>query len=203
MTSNISYDKIIVSIDIFDDIVYTKRESKHHFLGGSNMFNIGDKVVYPMHGAGVIESIEEREILGERRKYYIMKMPIGDMKVMIPLDQMEDIGIRKVIDPEEVENVLEVLSSDLTKMHQNWNHRYRANMDMLKSGDIYEIAEVVRNLTLMDKEKGLSTGERKMLSNARQILISEIVLVAEISEEEASSLVETVILQHTIPDTAL
>src|SRR5690606_13300629 len=143
---------------------------------------------YPMHGAGVIESIEEREILGERRKYYIMKMPIGDMKVMIPLDQMEDIGIRKVIDSEEVENVLEVLSSDITKMHQNWNHRYRANMDMLKSGDIYEIAEVVRNLTLMDKEKGLSTGERKMLSNARQILISEIVLVAEISEEEASNL---------------
>lgn len=167
------------------------------------MFNIGEKVVYPMHGAGVIESIEEREILGERRKYYIMRMPIGDMKVMIPLDQMDDIGIRKVIDSEEIENVLEVLASDTTKMHQNWNRRYRANMDLIKTGDVYEIAEVVRNLTLMDKEKGLSTGERKMLSNARQILISEIVLVAELSEEEASNLVESVILQQTVPDTAL
>ncbi|MBU5678164.1 CarD family transcriptional regulator [Alkaliphilus sp. MSJ-5] len=167
------------------------------------MFNIGEKVVYPMHGAGVIESIEEREILGERRKYYIMRMPIGDMKVMIPLDQIDDIGIRKVIDSEEIENVLDVLASDTTKMHQNWNRRYRANMDLIKTGDVYEIAEVVRNLTLMDKEKGLSTGERKMLSNARQILISEIVLVAEVSEEEASNLVESVILQQTVPDTAL
>lgn len=167
------------------------------------MFNIGERVVYPMHGAGVIESIEEREILGERRKYYIMKMPIGDMQVMIPLDQMDEIGIRKVIDSEEIENVLDVLSSDTTKMNPNWNRRYRANMDLIKSGDIYEIAEVVRNLTLMDKEKGLSTGERKMLSNARQILMSEIVLVAEISEEEASNLIETVILGQNASDTAL
>jgi CarD family transcriptional regulator len=149
------------------------------------MFNIGEKIVYPMHGAGVIESIEEREILGEKRKYYIMKMPIGNMQVMIPLDQMEDIGIRKVIDFKEIENVLDVLASETTKMHKNWNRRYRANMELIKTGDIYEIAEVVRNLTLRDKEKGLSTGERKMLSNARQILISEIVLVAEISEESA------------------
>jgi len=167
------------------------------------MFNIGERVVYPMHGAGVIESIEEREILGARRKYYIMKMPIGDMQVMIPLDQMDDIGIRKVINSEEIENVLDVLTSDTTKMHQNWNRRYRANMDLIKSGDIYEIAEVVRNLTLMDKAKGLSTGERKMLSNARQILLSEVVLVAEISEQEASNLIETAIFQQVLPDTAL
>lgn len=167
------------------------------------MFNIGEKVVYPMHGAGVIESIEEREILGEKRKYYIMKMPIGDMQVMIPLDQMDDIGIRKVIDSEEVENVLAILASDTTGMHQNWNRRYRANMDLIKSGDIYEIADVVRNLTLMDKEKGLSTGERKMLSNARQILMSELVLVTEVSEQEASDLIETVIVEQKIPDTAL
>ena len=167
------------------------------------MFNIGEKVVYPIHGAGVIESIEEREILGERRKYYIMKMPIGDMQVMIPLDQIDDIGIRKVIDVEEIGSVLEILASDTTKMHQNWNRRYLANMDLIKTGDIYEVADVVRNLTLMEKEKGLSTGERKMLNNARQILLSEIVLVAEISEEEASKLVEKVILQQEMPDTAL
>lgn len=170
------------------------------------MFNIGEKIVYPMHGAGVIESIEEREILGEKRKYYIMQMPIGDMQVMIPLDQVDDIGIRKVIDSKEVENVLDVLGSEITKMHKNWNRRYRANMDLIKTGDIYEIAEVVRNLTLMDKEKGLSTGERKMLSNARQILVSEIVLVAGIHEEEAISLIEDVILKQnttTMPDAAL
>lgn len=167
------------------------------------MFNIGEKIVYPMHGAGVIESVEEKEILGERRKYYIMRMPIGDMKVMIPLDQMDDIGIRKVIGSEEVKNVLDLLSSDKTKMNKNWNRRYRANMDMIKSGDVYEVAEVVRNLTLMDNEKGLSTGERKMLSNARQILISEIVLVAELSEEKALELVEKTILEEVKPDTAL
>lgn len=166
------------------------------------MFNIGEKIVYPMHGAGVIESVEEKEILGERRKYYIMRMPIGDMKVMIPLDQMDDIGIRKVIDSEEVKNVLDLLSSDTTSMHKNWNRRYRANMDMIKSGDIYELADVVRNLTLMDKEKGLSTGERKMLSNARQILISEVVLVAELSEEEACELIEKTILEGAEPNTA-
>ncbi len=166
------------------------------------MFNIGEKIVYPMHGAGVIESVEEKEILGERRKYYIMRMPIGDMKVMIPLDQMDDIGIRKVIDSEEVKNVLNLLSSDTTSMHKNWNRRYRANMDMIKSGDIYELADVVRNLTLMDKEKGLSTGERKMLSNARQILISEVVLVAELSEEEACELIEKTILEGAEPNTA-
>lgn len=166
------------------------------------MFNIGEKIVYPMHGAGVIESVEEKEILGERRKYYIMRMPIGDMKVMIPLDQMDDIGIRKVIDSEEIKNVLDLLSSDTTSMHKNWNRRYRANMDMIKSGDIYELADVVRNLTLMDKEKGLSTGERKMLSNARQILISEVVLVAELSEEEACELIEKTILEGAEPNTA-
>ncbi len=161
------------------------------------MFNIGEKIVYPMHGAGVIESIEEREILGERKKYYIMKMPIGDMQVMIPLDQIADIGIRKVIDTKEIEDVLDVLADDITEMHKNWNRRYRANMELIKTGDVYEIAEVVRNLTIMDNEKGLSTGERKMLSNARQILISEIVLVAEMTEEEAITLIEEVILKQT------
>lgn len=170
------------------------------------MFDIGEKIVYPMHGAGVIESIEEKEILGEKRKYYIMKMPIGDMQVMIPLDQIDDIGVRKVIESNEVENVLDVLASETTTMHKNWNRRYRANMDLIKTGDIYEIAEVVRNLTLMDKEKGLSTGERKMLSNARQILISEIALVSEIEEKEAITLIEDIILKQdttTMPDAAL
>lgn len=153
------------------------------------MFNIGDKIVYPMHGAGIIEGIEEKEILGEKRKYYIMRMPIGDMKVMIPVDNIEEIGIREVIKYEEVSKVIDILKGDCTKMPQNWNRRYRANMEKIKSGDIYEIAAVVRNLMLRDFEKTLSTGERKMLNNAKQMLISEIVLAGNSSEEETEKLI--------------
>lgn len=157
------------------------------------MFSIGDKVVYPMHGAGIIESIEEKEILGKKRKYYIMKMPLGDMKVMIPLDNVEDIGLRDIISLTEVEQVMAVLNDDISKMHMNWNRRYRANMDRIKSGDIYEVAAVVRNLMLRDKEKGLSTGERKMLGNAKQILVSELVLARGIDERTAEELINTAI----------
>jgi CarD family transcriptional regulator len=133
------------------------------------VFKVGDKVVYPMHGAGIIEAIEEREVLGEMQRYYIMRMPIGDMKVMIPVNNSEGIGLREVVNGEEVKKVFEILRAQKTKMSANWNRRYRANLEKIKSGDIYEVAEVVRNLAYRDKEKGLSTGERKMLDNARQI----------------------------------
>ena len=157
------------------------------------MFEIGDKVVYPMHGAGIIEGIEEREILGEKQSYYILRFPVGDMKVMIPIDSVEQVGIREVIPVEEVDKVVEFLSSDQTHMSSNWNKRYRQNMEKIKSGDIYEVAEVVRNLMLRDREKGLSTAERKMLTNARQILISEIVLSKDADEEEVTALIDGVI----------
>lgn len=162
-------------------------------LGGYSMFNIGDKVVYPMHGAGIIESIEEKEILGDRRKYYILKLPLRNMKVMIPLDNVEAMGLREIISQKEVEQVLAVLNDDESKMPQNWNRRYRANMDKIKSGDIYEVAGVVRNLMLRDKEKGLSTGERKMLNNAKQILISELVLVNDCDEISIEQLINDAI----------
>lgn len=154
------------------------------------MFNIGDKVVYPMHGAGVIEAIEEKEILGERQKYYVMRMPIGDMKVMIPIKNIKDIGVRQVAGEEEIEEVFNILRGDKSKMSSNWNRRYRANMEKIKSGNIFQIAEVVRNLALRDKEKGLSTGERKMLDNAKHILVSEIVLSKCMDETKAIQLVE-------------
>ncbi|KAB3533597.1 CarD family transcriptional regulator [Alkaliphilus pronyensis] len=154
------------------------------------MYNIGDKIVYPMHGAGIIEAIEEKEILGVRRKYYIMKMPLDDMRVMIPLDTIDGIGIRQVIPNEEVEKVIAVLEANETKMPQNWNRRYRANMDRLKTGDVYEVAEVVRNLVLRDREKSLSTGERKILNNAKQILLSEIILATGLVEDEVKGLIE-------------
>lgn len=152
------------------------------------MFEIGDKIVYPMHGAGTIENIELKEILGKKREYFIMKMPIGEMKVMIPIDNMQEVGVREIISKEEMEEVITILKGDKGKMPQNWNRRFRLNMDKIKSGDIYEIAAVVRNLMLLDKEKGLSTGERKMLNDAKQMLISEMVLVCELTLEETEEL---------------
>ncbi len=154
------------------------------------MFNIGDKIVYPMHGAGVIEAIEEKEILGTKRKYYIMRIPLDDMKVMIPMDSMEGVGIRQIITKDEVESVIAVLEANETKMPQNWNRRYRANMDRIKSGDIFEVAEVVRNLVLRDREKSLSTGERKILNNARQILLSEMILATGLPSDQVVTIIE-------------
>ncbi|HLR20384.1 MAG TPA: CarD family transcriptional regulator [Tissierellaceae bacterium] len=153
------------------------------------MFKIGDKIVYPMHGAGIIENIEEKEILGEKRSYFIMKMPIGEMKVMVPVDNVDEVGVREVISKEEMEKVMEVLGRDKTEMSSNWNRRFRANMDRIKSGDILEIAGVVKNLMLRDEEKTLSTGERKMLNDAKQMLVSEMVLVCDLTIEEVEDLI--------------
>jgi len=147
------------------------------------VFSVGDKVVYPMHGAGIIEAIEQKEVLDRVEKYYIMRMPIGDLRVMIPMSSCDELGLREVIDEEGVRQVFEVLKAETTSMSQNWNRRYRANMEKIKTGDIFEVAEVVRNLSARDREKGLSTGERKMLENARQILISELVLAQDTTEE--------------------
>ncbi|MCC3145109.1 CarD family transcriptional regulator [Halanaerobium sp. Z-7514] len=148
------------------------------------MYKIGDKVVYPNHGAGTIVGIETKTILDEKKKYYIMKLPIGEMKVMIPVDKIDKIGIRDVISEQKADDVFKLLNGEKSKMSQNWNRRYRANQEKLKTGDIFEVAEVVRNLSIRDREKGLSTGEKKMLSNARKILISELVLAKDMDEEE-------------------
>ncbi len=157
------------------------------------MFHIGDKVVYPMHGAGIIESIEEKEILGEKRNYYVMRIPIGDMKVMVPMDSVEEIGLRQVIDDAGFQKVMAILNERKSPMSTNWNRRYRANMEKIKSGNIYEVAEVVRNLMLRDREKALSSGEKKMLDYARQILISELVLSKGQEEGKVLSLIERVL----------
>ena len=153
------------------------------------MFNIGDKIVYPMHGAGTIDAIEEKNILGEKHNYYIIKMP-GEVKVMVPTDKAEEVGVRNIINKEEAAKVMSVLGQNETEMSQNWNNRYRDNMDKMKSGDVYEVADVVRNLSFKQKEKGLSTGEKKMLNNAKQILVSELVLAEHASQEEVEKLVE-------------
>ena len=157
------------------------------------MFTIGDKIVYPMHGAGVIEQIEEKKILGEVRKYYILKVPCGDMKIMIPVDGIRQIGVRAVVSFDELVDVMNILESETSEMSANWNRRYRENMDKLKTGDVLEVAEVVRNLIRTDREKKLSTGEKKMLTNAKQILSSELILIMGIDVNEANSIIDEVV----------
>ena len=153
------------------------------------MFNVGDKIVYPMHGAGTIDAIEEKDILGEKQNYYIIKMP-GEVKVMVPISKASDIGVRSVIDKAEAGKVLEVLEANETEMSNNWNKRYKENIEKMKSVSIYEVADVVRNLSYKQKENVLSTGEKKMLNNAKQILVSELVLAEHASENEVENLVE-------------
>jgi len=149
------------------------------------MFNIGDKIVYPMHGAGVIEAIEDQEILGAKKKYYVMHMPLGGIKVMIPLDNVEKVGLRDVILDHAVDEVMDILENSAQEPADgNWNRRYRANMDKIKSGNIFKVAEVARSLLLREEGKGLSSGERRMLENTRQILASELMMVKGINRDE-------------------
>jgi len=152
------------------------------------LFNVGDKIVYPMHGAGTIDSIEEKNVLGKNQAYYVIKGPAG-VKLMVPTDKAEEIGVRNIIGKEEAAKVISILGEDETEMSQNWNKRYRDNMDKMKSGNVYEVADVVRNLSFKQKEKGLSAGEKKMLSNAKQILISELVLAEHASQDEIEEII--------------
>ena len=156
------------------------------------MFNVGDKIVYPMHGAGTIVSIEEKDVLGERQPYYILKMP-GEVKVMVPIAKAEDIGVRNIIDKESASKVFTSLASITPEVSMNWNKRYKDNTDKMKSGDIYELTEVVRNLSFKQKEKGLSTKEKNMLTNARQILVSELDLAEHATQDEIETQIEDTI----------
>ncbi len=156
-------------------------------------YTIGDKIVYPVHGAGVIESIEDREIMGEKKEYYIMKMPIGDMQVMIPVANAEEIGIRDVIDKEEADKVLAAFRMCSTEMDANWNKRCRENSVKIKSGDIYEVAQVVKSLMYRDKTRGLSTGERKMLNSAKQIMVSELVMAKSAKQSEIENIMNEIV----------
>ncbi|MEE0867487.1 MAG: CarD family transcriptional regulator [Clostridia bacterium] len=164
------------------------------------MYNIGDSVVYPMHGAGVIEGIEVKEVLGKEQSYYVMRIPIGDMKVMIPMANAKEIGMRDVIDRDKAEEVMRAFRTVETDVIQNWSKRFRDNMVRIKSGNIFEVSAVVKSLMLRDKQKGLSTGERKMLSNAKQIMISEIVVATgndrDSIEERLSSMIDDELSGH-------
>ena len=143
------------------------------------MFQIGDYIVHPMHGAGVIESVVTKKISGQQRDYYVLKLPVGDMVVMVPVAGCENIGVRSIISKSEAENIFESFKELEVSMTQNWNKRYRENMDKIKSGNLLDVASVVKGLMCRDNERGLSTGERKMLHSAKQILISELVIATE------------------------
>ena len=150
-------------------------------------FMIGDNVVYPHHGAGQVIKKEDKEILGEVRQYLTIKILHNDMTVMVPCENAGKAGLRRVIDEDTVKKVLAVLSDDVSEMPKNWNRRFKHNRDKIKTGDIYELAEVVRNLAVREQDKGLSTGEKQMYTRAKKILASEMMYALEKTEDEAEA----------------
>jgi CarD family transcriptional regulator len=150
-------------------------------------FEIGDHVVYPHHGAGQVIKKEERNILGEVRQYLTIKILHNDMTVMVPCENAGKAGLRRVIDEETVKKVLGVLTDDCSDMPKNWNRRFKHNRDKIKTGDIYELAEVVRNLAVREQQKGLSTGEKQMYTRAKKVLASELMYALEMTESEAEA----------------
>src|SRR5262249_46706772 len=146
--------------------------------------------VYPHHGAGTVVKREKRDVLGEKREYLTIKILHNDMTVNVPAENAELVGLRKVIDEEAVKKVVKYLASGGTEMRKNWNRRFKHNRDKMKTGDIYELAEVVRNLALRDGEKGLSTGEKQMYVKAKKILASELMYAKTMSEDEALAWLE-------------
>ena len=157
------------------------------------MYEVGDKVVYPHHGAGKIMKIEQKEVLGQYRDYLTIQILHNDMTVMVPVDSADRAGLRKVVESDVVDDVLDVLHGDPTKMPKNWSRRYKHNRDKLKTGDIFEVAEVVRNLAIRHADKGLSTGEKQMFSKAKKILASELMYARDFNEDEATAFLEDVL----------
>ena len=151
------------------------------------LYKVGDHVVYPHHGAGKVLRKEVKEVLGERREYLTIKILHNDMTVMVPCENAGKAGLRRVIDEDTVKKVLAVLSDDVSEMPKNWNRRFKHNRDKIKTGDIYELAEVVRNLAIREQDKGLSTGEKQMYTRAKKILASEMMYALEKTEDEAEA----------------
>ena len=151
------------------------------------MFLIGDRVVHPMHGAGIIENIIEERLAGKLGRYYVFRMPVGGLVLKIPTDNCGSIGVRALSTAAQIEEIFHKIPSLPVEINSNWNRRYRENMMRLKSGDLLEVARVVKGLMRRDVDRGLSTGERKMLHSAKQILISEIVLSQNASYEDVEA----------------
>ena len=150
-------------------------------------FECGDQVVYPHHGAGIVTNKELRKMFGTEQEYLTIQILHNDMKVMVPCEKAGIAGLRRIIDEEMVKKVLAVLQDDLSEMPKNWNRRFKHNRDKIKTGDIYELSEVVRNLAIREHEKGLSTGEKQMYTRAKKILASELMYALEKSEDESEA----------------
>ena len=163
------------------------------------MFKVGDKVVYPHHGAGTVVKKEQREVLGQKRDYLTIKILHNDMTVNVPCENAEKVGLRRVIDEQMVEKVLKALQGSGTTMPKNWNRRFKHNRDKMKTGDIFELAEVVRNLSLRDQDKGLSTGEKQMFVKAKKILVSELMYAKQMDEEETADWLDGVLADADKP----
>ncbi len=160
---------------------------------GTGLYKVGDKVVYPHHGAGTVVKRETREVLGTKREYLTIQILHNDMTVNVPSENAEKVGLRRVIDEVTVEKVLKALTGNGSAMPKNWNRRFKHNRDKMKTGDIFELAEVVRNLSLRDHEKGLSTGEKQMFVKAKKILASELMYAKQMDEDEAAAWLDEVL----------
>lgn len=148
-------------------------------------FKVGDRVVYPHHGAAVIEKKEMREAFGEKTEYLILRVANGDLTLAVPSNKAEDVGMRPPISVEDIDDLFLLLAKKDVREPTNWSRRFKNHQEKLKSGDVYQVAEVVRNLSLREKDKGLSAGEKRMLAKARQILVSELTFAINVNEEEA------------------
>lgn len=158
------------------------------------MYKVNDRIVYPMHGAGIVNSIEDIDLFDDgEQTYYKLNIVSENMEILIPVDKADEIGVRPIVSTEEVNKMIESLHGDMGEMNKNWSKRYQNNLDILKSGDIFQVAEVVKNLTLLNRTKGLSTGEKKMMTSARNFLVSEIILVLDITKEEAIAIINNAI----------
>ena len=160
------------------------------------MLHVGDKVVYPMHGAGTISGVENCEVLGEDKTYYVLQMPIGNMKVMIPTDNVDNVGLRDIIPQAKVEDVRDVLQDKPERAVGSWNKRFHANLDKMKSGDICDVAAVARNLILQDRKHKISSGERRLMDLAKQILVSELVYACDKTPEEVEKWMNCVLANN-------
>lgn len=157
------------------------------------MFEVGDKIFYPIHGAGVILGVEEKEFLGEKREYYVLEMLLEGLQIMVPRGQMASLGIRQVVDPVILDNVLETFHDEEPDLSINPAQRQRSHLNKMKSGDIYEAAEVIRELVSIGRRRTLGTGDRMMLDQARQVFMSEVMLVKGVTTEQASQILQQAI----------
>lgn len=153
-------------------------------------FKPGDRVVYPHHGAAVVEKKETKEVFGEKTEYLVLRMAHGEMMLSVPVDKAEEVGMRWPISGEDVDDLFEVLQRRDVREPANWSRRFKNHQEKLKSGDVYQVAEVVRNLALRDKDKGLSAGEKTLYNKARSVLVSELSFALDVPEEDAMERVE-------------